>query len=135
MAARPIGSVGIVCRRQDWSSSSSRCWPPAGPSAPPMHPRTAAVGGGPLPVTAETVNEALNVGSGALRIASVRSRSVTTFTSGDPEPKTVTALTVEGGTVGGYSFAFGPGGFVVASQGIPVPADAGVAQINTALQP
>lgn len=86
-------------------------------------------------MTGETVNEALQAGQGALRIASVRSRSVTTYTAGAPEPATETQLAVEGGSVGGTTFGYGPQGLVVGTNGVPVPTAAGLDQLNAALKP
>src|SRR5581483_9897230 len=74
-------------------------------------------------------------GQGALRIASVRSKSVTTYTAGQPEPTTKTELAVDGGSAGGKSFSFGPDGLKVAGQGIPIPAGSGLDQLNAALKP
>lgn len=84
---------------------------------------------------AETRNEALQLGDGALRIASVRSLSSTTYRPDQPNPVTHTELTVVGGSAGGYTFGYGPGGLVVASQGVPIPAGQGLAQLNQALAP
>lgn len=84
--------------------------------------------------TAETVSEALSLGGGALRVASVRSRSETVYEPGG-EPVTETDLIVEGGQAGGYSFAYDASGLVVANQGVPLPADSGLDQLNAALTP
>jgi len=91
--------------------------------------------GDTVTVTAETIDEALSLGNGALRIASVRSRAVTTWRAGEAAPSTTTGLAVQGGSAGGYTFGFGPGGLVVASQGAPVPVGEGVQAMNQALAP
>lgn len=91
--------------------------------------------GDTVTVTAETIDEALSLGDGALRIASIRSRAVTTWRAGEAAPSSTTGLTVQGGTAGGYTFGFGPGGLVVASQGAPVPMGEGVGAMNQALAP
>jgi hypothetical protein len=90
--------------------------------------------GGKVTSTAETVSEALSLGGGALRIASVRSRSETVYQPGG-QPATKTDLIVEGGQAGGYTFAYTSNGFVVANQGVPIPTSSGLDQLNTALAP
>lgn len=88
-----------------------------------------------ITVTAETVNEALDFGAGALRIASVRSTSVTTYRAGQPRPVTKTELIVDGGSAGGTRFGFGPDGLVVADQGVPIPRASALEQLNAVLAP
>jgi hypothetical protein len=96
---------------------------------------SAVAEGDTVTVTAETIDEALSLGNGALRIASVRSRSATTWRAGDASPSTTTGLVVQGGSAGAYTFGFGPGGLVVASQGAPVPVGEGVEALNQVLAP
>jgi hypothetical protein len=84
---------------------------------------------------AETRNEALQLGGGALRIASVRSQSSTVYRPDGAKPVTNTELIVEGGSAGGYTFAYGPNGLVVAGQAVPIPAGQGLTQLNEALAP
>jgi hypothetical protein len=83
----------------------------------------------------ETTVEGITLGGGALRVASVRSRSVTTYSAGAAKPETLTSLIVEGGQAGGTSFAYGPEGLTVASAGMPLPAKQGIEAINKALEP
>lgn len=89
---------------------------------------------GVVTVMAQTVNEAINLGGGALRIASVRSKAVTTY-NGQGAPQTKTELVMEGGSAGGFSFAYGPQGLVVGQGGTPVPATSGLDQLNAAVAP
>lgn len=96
---------------------------------------SSVVEGDTVTTTAETSNEALDLGGGALRIASVHSRSITTYRAGDPKPLSKTEFVLEGGSAGGTSFAYGPAGLVVAGQGIPIPAGSGLDRLNTALEP
>ncbi|HEV8622838.1 MAG TPA: hypothetical protein VG034_00155 [Acidimicrobiia bacterium] len=84
---------------------------------------------------AETVNRALAFGDGAVTIASVRSRSVTTYAQGAEAATTDVETIVEGGAAGGYQFRFGPGGLVVANQAGQLPAAEGLRQLNAALEP
>jgi hypothetical protein len=93
------------------------------------------VEGDTINVVAETVNEALNLGAGALSIASVRSRSVSTYRAGEPNPTTQTQLAIEGAAAGDTKFGYGPDGLVVAGAGVPIPAGNGLAALNQALAP
>ncbi|HEV8625544.1 MAG TPA: hypothetical protein VG034_13880 [Acidimicrobiia bacterium] len=93
------------------------------------------VEGDTVKVVAETVNEALNIGGGALRIASVRSRSVSAYQAGEENPTTTTELAVEGASAGDTKFSFGPNGLVVAGTAVPIPAGTGIEQLNQALAP
>jgi len=77
------------------------------------------LGGGAVTSTAESVSEAVTLGGGTLRIGSVRSRSVTTYTDGEDAPKTETALVVDGLAAGDTRFGVGPDGFVVLGQPLP----------------
>lgn len=95
----------------------------------------AAEDGDTVTVTAETVDEALSLGGGALRIASIRSSATTTWRANDAAPSSTTGLVVQGGSAGGYTFGFGPGGLVVASQGAPLPMGEGLGALNQALAP
>lgn len=85
-------------------------------------------------VEAATVSEALTLGQGALQIASVRSRSLTTYELGQAVPETTSELIVEGGAAGGYSFRYDSQGLAVAKQGVPVPARATLEDLNQALK-
>jgi hypothetical protein len=85
--------------------------------------------------TAETVVQGISIANGALRMAAVRSRSVTRYTAGAANPETATELVVEGGQAGGLTFAFGSTGLVVANQGIPLPVGQGLEALNQALAP
>ena len=93
------------------------------------------VDGDTITAVAETVNEALNLGAGALRIAYVRSRAVTTYRAGDQNPSTKTELAVDGASAGDTRFSFGPDGLVVAGHGVPVPAATGLGHLNEVLAP
>lgn len=86
-------------------------------------------------VTATATSLAQAIVAGPLAIGSVRSQSVTTYTNGDEKPTSKTELVVEGGRAGDTSFRFGDKGLQVAQQGIPLPADEGLAAINQALKP
>lgn len=80
--------------------------------------------------TAESVTEGIS--AGALKIASVYSKSVTTYTPGEAEPKTVTELRIDGGAINDQRFGFGPEGLTVTTQGVPIPVAQAVETLNTA---
>jgi len=95
---------------------------------------TAGMKADAVTATAQTTVEGISLGAGALRIGSVRSRSVTTYAFGT-KPETATELVIEGGRAGGMTFSYGPQGLTVASGGIPVPAGQGLETINKTLAP
>jgi hypothetical protein len=84
---------------------------------------------GKLVATAESLTEGIS--AGALKIASVYSKSVTTYTPGEAEPKTITELRIDGGAINDQRFSFGPEGLTVTTQGVPVPVAQGVETLNT----
>jgi hypothetical protein len=88
---------------------------------------------GKLTVSAESVADGLSVGNGALRIASVVSRSVSTYMPGDSEPKTKTELQIEGAKVGETPVTIGRDGVAAGGGGAPVPIGEGSDQLNQAL--
>ena len=83
--------------------------------------------------TAENVNEALDVGEGALRIAYVRSRSVTTETRNERR-RTDTELVVSAAAADGMTLDYGPDGLVVGGKKA-LPASEGLEAFNKALEP
>lgn len=85
--------------------------------------------------TAESVSDAISLAGGALRVASVRSRSVTTFTSGADKPETATSLQVDGLAAGDTRFGVGPDGFVVLGQPVASPARDAQALLDQILAP
>ncbi len=69
---------------------------------------------------AVTLTEGIRVGD-TLRIASVRSRSVSVRVAGEAEPKTQTELAIDGLRINDQAFGFGPQGFTVGGTPVPVP--------------
>lgn len=80
-------------------------------------------------VSAVTVNEGLSFGDGTLKIASVTSRSVSTYTDGAAKPETKAELVIEGARVGGQSVTIGPDGIRAGGGAVPAP----ISQSNEAL--
>jgi hypothetical protein len=88
---------------------------------------------GVVRVVAETVDTGIAIGDGALRIASVRSRSETTLSPGDPKPVTVSELVVEGASVGGKPVTIDAEGLHAADQTVPAPIGEGASTDNDLL--
>lgn len=89
--------------------------------------------GGVVRVVAESVDTGISVAEGALRIASVRSRSETTLAPDDPEPVMKSELVIEGASLGGRPVTIGPDGVHFADQGVPAPIGQGVSSENELL--
>jgi hypothetical protein len=84
-------------------------------------------------VSAVAVNEALSFGDGLLRIASVTSRSISSYTGGSAKPETKAELVIEGARVGDQSVTIGPDGVHPNGQTVPVPFGQGPEALNQAL--
>jgi hypothetical protein len=88
---------------------------------------------GKMTVTAESVSNGISVGGGTLRIATVESRSVSTYVPGQDKPTTTKQLHVEGAKIGDTPVTIGPDGVHAGGSGIPVPFGQGNEQLNQAL--
>lgn len=136
--ADPSGAYTLAATVADGQATGEAKLAAGGQDAIASSGRTVAVAGvvaNTVTAKGETTVEGITLGGGALHIASVRSRSVTTYSAGAAKPETLTNLVVEGGQAGGTSFAYGPEGLTVASAGIPLPAGQGIEAINKALEP
>lgn len=104
-------------------------------SSPPASRVTSEVvsDNGKISVVAVTVAQSFSLGP--LSIADMRSKSVTTYVQGDPEPETTTELLVKGGSIGPMTFNFGSGGLKVAENGVPIAAGEGLTRLNEGLAP
>lgn len=87
---------------------------------------------GVVTARAETVTEGVSFG-GVLKLASVRSASVSTLAAGDAEPASKAELVVDGATVNGLGVTIGPEGVTAVGSGVPVPTDEMTGQVNRAL--
>lgn len=94
-----------------------------------------AVNGPTVTSTAQSLSEAISLAGGALRIGSVRSRSVTTYTDGAGAPETKTSLVVDGLAAGGTRFGVGPDGFVILGQPVPSTGNEAQAVLDQILGP
>lgn len=88
---------------------------------------------GVVRVVAETVDTGLSIGDGALRIASVRSRSETTLSPDDAKPVGQSQLIIEGATLAGQAVTIDAGGVHFAGQTVPAPVGKGLASENDLL--
>lgn len=72
-------------------------------------------------VSASSVSQGLNFGDGMLRIASVTSRSVSTYAPGAAKPDTRGELVIDGAKVGEVAVTIGPDGVHPLGQSVPFP--------------
>lgn len=132
----PSGSY-VLSAAADAGKAVGRAAFTGGPDQPVSQSTSDAAGAldpGGATVTAVSVNQGLSFGDGALRIASVTSRSVSTYTAGDPEPRSEAALIIEGASVGDQPVTIGPDGVHPGGQTVPVPFGDGAKSLNEALK-
>jgi len=132
--ADPSGRLSLAAKAAADSSAGTATIRGAG-DAPPASSATTSVkrDDNTLVATAESVDRGIDVG-GALQVATVVSRAVTTYSPGG-QPTTETSLRMDGGKAGDLTFGYGPKGLTVASAGVPLPARDGLAALNKALAP
>jgi hypothetical protein len=82
---------------------------------------------------AESVSEGLSLGGGALKIAAVRSLSVTRLAAGATNAVTDRKLVIEGATLSGQAVTIDASGVHAGGGSAPIPFGAGAEQISTAL--
>ena len=131
----PSGTY-VLSAAADAGKATGRAAFAGGPDKPVSQSTSDASGvldPGGAKVTAVSVNQGLSFGDGALRIASVTSRSVSSYTAGDPKPKTEAELVIEGARVGDQPVTIGPDGVHPGGQTVPVPFGEGTSQLNQAL--
>lgn len=88
---------------------------------------------GSATASAESVSEALSLGGGTLKIAAVRSTSVTRLAAGATNAVTERKLVIEGATVSGQAVTIDAAGVHAGGGSAPVPFGSGAEQISTAL--
>jgi hypothetical protein len=131
----PSGTY-VLSAAADAGKATGRAAFSGGPDKPVSQSTSDASGvidPGGAKVTAIAVNQVLSFGDGALRIASVTSRSVSTYSAGDPKPKSQADLIIEGARVGDQPVTIGPDGVHPGGQTVPVPFGEGAKQLNQAL--
>ena len=85
---------------------------------------------GVVRTVAESVITGVSVADGALRIASVTTRSETVLGPDDAKPVTTTALVVEGASVAGHAVTIGADGVHAEGQSLPAPVGQGAGTDN-----
>src|SRR5438067_486453 len=120
--ADPSGSYALVATAADRAATAD------GSLQGPGHvsgtrSRSAALldDGGAVRTVAESVSTGISFGDGALRIASVTTRSETVLAPGDARPLTTTALLIEGASVAGHAVTVDGDGVHAAGQAVPAP--------------
>ncbi len=132
----PSGTYSMVATADQGKAAGSADFLFGGAEAPVSGSAADASGlleGNGVKVEAVSVSKGLDLGQGALRIASVTSRSVTTYTAGAEKPETKTELVIEGAKVGDQPVTIGPDGVHPGGQTVPVPIGSGTDSLNQAL--
>jgi hypothetical protein len=134
----PSGTYGLHAEAAGPSTTAAARFRPGAPEAAISGGEATTaivVDGTTVTSSAESLSEAISLGGGALRIGSVHSRSVTTYTDGGAAPETKTSLVVDGLTAGGTRFGVGPDGFVVLGQPVPAAGKEAQAVLDQILGP
>ncbi|MGH9034155.1 MAG: hypothetical protein ACRD0O_00195, partial [Acidimicrobiia bacterium] len=132
----PSGTYAMVATADQGKAAGSADFLFGGPEAPVSGSSADASGvldASGVKVEAVSVNQALSVGDGMLKIGSVTSRSVTTYAAGATEPETQTELVIQGARVGDQAVTIGPDGVHPGDQTVPVPIGSGADSMNEAL--
>lgn len=85
---------------------------------------------GVVRTVAESVTTGISLGDGALRIASVTTRSETVLGPDDARPVTTTKLVVEGASVAGHAVTIGADGVHAEGRSLPAPVGQGAGTDN-----
>jgi hypothetical protein len=89
---------------------------------------------GNVTVVAESANSGLSLGGGALTIASVRSRSTSTYQQGSDKPVVARELVIDGARAFKQSVTIGPDGVHADDETAPLPVGEGTKNLNEALK-
>jgi hypothetical protein len=129
--ADPSGSYGLGAKAQDGAATASAALGGPGAVSGARSASTALLDdGGVVRTVAESVITGISVGDGALRIASVSTRSETVLGPDDPKPVTSASLVIEGASVGGRAVTIDADGVRAADQAVPAPVGRGVGSDN-----
>jgi hypothetical protein len=130
----PSGSYSLTARADDGSAGSTGLFQgPGGVSGTRSTTSTVLDDHGVVRAVAESVSTGISVGNGALRIASVTTRSETTLRADDATPKTVASLLVEGASVAGHPVTIDATGVHAEQQTVPAPVGQGITTDNQVL--
>jgi len=130
----PSGSYSLSASAADGSAGSTGLFQgPGGVSGTRSTTSTVLDDHGVVRAVAESVSTGIAIGNGALRIASVTTRSETTLGPDDAKPKTVASLLVEGASVAGHPVTIDAAGVHAEQQTVPAPVGPGITTDNQLL--
>lgn len=133
--ADPTGVYSLAAKANgDAANSTARLGAPAAVKSPALGAASEVVATGET-VVARALSSAEGVVVGPLSLASVRSRSTTSYRHGDPRPVSQTELVVEGAKAADVSFSLAGGVLLIGEQKVPVPLSDGAAALNAVLAP
>jgi hypothetical protein len=128
----PSGSYKLVATARDGATTATGSL--QGPSVAAAGARSTSSAllddAGVVRTVAESVATGISLGDGALRIASVTTRSETVLGPADPEPVTRTSLVIEGASVAGHAVTIDAEGVHAGSQSVAAPLRQGVGTDN-----
>lgn len=129
--ADPSGSYGLAAGAKDGAATATAALQsPEAVSGARSASSALLDDGGVVRTVAESVITGISVGDGALRIASVTTRSETVLGPADPAPVTTASLSIEGASVGGRAVTIDADGVHAADQAVPAPVGRGVGSDN-----
>jgi hypothetical protein len=127
----PTGSYGLDATAEDGAAAATGSL--EGPNAAAGARSTSSAlldDGGVVRTAAESVTTGISLGDGALRIASVTTRSETVLGPDDPKPVTTTSLVIEGASVAGHAVTIDAEGVHAEGQAVAAPVGQGFGTDN-----
>ena len=129
--ADPSGSYGLAATAADGAATADGSLQGQGHVSGTRSRSSARLDdGGAVRTVAESVSTGISFGDGALRIASVTTRSETVLGPNDAQPVTTTALLIEGASVAGYAVTIDGDGVHADGQSVPAPLRQGAGSDN-----
>jgi hypothetical protein len=127
----PTGSYGLGATAKDGAATATgSLQAPDGASGARSTSSALLDDAGVVRTAAESVTTGISLGDGALRIASVTTRSETVLGPSDPKPVTTTSLVIEGASVGGHAVTIDGEGVHAADQTVGAPVGQGAGTDN-----
>ena len=128
----PTGSYKLVATAGDGATTAtgSLQGPPAGAAGVRSSSSALLDDGGVVRTVAESVATGISLGDGALRIASVTTRSETVLGPDDQEPVTTTSLVIEGASVAGHAVTIDADGVHGEDRSVAAPVGQGFGTDN-----
>ncbi len=129
--ADPSGSYSLAAKAVDGTATATGALEATDHVSGSRSSSTARLDdGGVVRTVAESVTTGISLGDGALRIASVTTRSETVLRPSDAQPVTTTSLVVEGASVAGHAVTIGADGVHAEGQSLPAPVGRGAGTDN-----